>query len=506
MRQRVDKIKNESMISIAVVMEKSGVNFGTSGVRGRVVDLSDEVCWVYAAGFIKYLQETRQLQPSAALGIAGDYRTSTDRMMGVLSQAIVDQGYQPINLGKIPSPALALYGLKQGIPTMMVTGSHIPEDRNGIKFNTATGEILKLDEQGIRAQLITIPTGKFTPEGALVQEPTMPALDGTAQAEYVKRYLNFFPQNALSDLSIGLYEHSSVSRECLYEILTGLGAKVMRLGRSDAFISVDTEAIRPEDIALAAQWSVEHHFDCIISTDGDGDRPLLSDEKGVWLRGDVAGILCAMYLEADAVITPVNGNSALELSGLFSHTQRTQIGSPFVIAGMMEAERDYNRVIGYEANGGVLVGSEITKGGRKLAALPTRDAAIVPLAILMLAKERGVTISALLKTLPKRYTVSNRLKNFPTDLSQAILSPLLDLPLGEALKAGEKLVGELAGCPVALNSTDGLRLTFESGDIIHFRPSGNAPELRCYTESASETRAVALNAACIQLMETWRLV
>ncbi|HIL39652.1 MAG TPA: phosphomannomutase, partial [Methylococcales bacterium] len=262
----------------------------------------------------------------------------------------------------------------------------------------------------------------------------------------------------------------------------------------------------PEDIALAAQWSVEHHFDCIISTDGDGDRPLLSDEKGVWLRGDVAGILCAQYLAADAVITPVNGNSALELSGLFNYTQRTQIGSPYVIAGMLEAESEYHNVIGYEANGGVLVGSEITKGGRKLAALPTRDAAIVPLAILMLAKERGVTISALLKTLPERYTVSNRLKNFPTDLSQAILSPLLALPLGEALKAGEKLVGELAGRPVALNSTDGLRLTFGSGDIIHFRPSGNAPELRCYTESASETRAVALNAACIQLMETWRLV
>jgi phosphomannomutase len=501
----VDKLNKEQGINIAAVMEKSGVNFGTSGVRGRVVDLSDEVCWAYAVGFIQYLQETEQLELAATVGIAGDYRTSTDRMMGVLSQAIVDQGFEPVNLGKIPTPALALYGLKHNMPTMMVTGSHIPEDRNGIKFNTATGEILKPDEQGIRVQVITIPAGKFTPEGALVREPTLPALDGTAKAEYVKRYLNFFLPKALKGLSIGLYEHSSVSRECLYEILTGLGAKVMCLGQSDAFISVDTEAIRPEDVVLAEQWSKEHGFDCIISTDGDGDRPLISDEKGVWLRGDVAGILCAQHLAADAVITPVNGNSALELSGLFNYTQRTQIGSPYVIAGMLEAGREYNNVIGYEANGGVLVGSEITKDGRKLAALPTRDAAIVPLAILMLAKERGVTISALLKSLPERYTVSNRLKNFPTDLSQAILSPLLTLPLGEALKASEKLVGELAGRPVALNSTDGLRLTFESGDIIHFRPSGNAPELRCYTESSSETRAVALNEACIKLMETWRL-
>ena len=498
-------MNKEQVISIAVVMEKSGVNFGTSGVRGRVVDLSDEVCWAYAVGFIQYLQETKQLQPGATVGIAGDYRTSTDRMMGVLSQAIVDQGFEPVNLGKIPSPALALYGLKHNMPTMMVTGSHIPEDRNGIKFNTALGEILKPDEQGIRAQVITIPDRKFTLDGTLVREPTLPVLDGTAKAEYVKRYLNFFPKNALSGLSLGLYEHSSVSRECLYEILIGLGAKVMCLGRSDVFISVDTEAIRPEDIVLAAQWSNEHHFDCIISTDGDGDRPLLSDEKGVWLRGDVAGILCAQYLDADAVITPVNGNSALELSGLFSYTQRTQIGSPYVIAGMLAAERDYNRVIGYEANGGVLVGSEIIKDGRRLAPLPTRDAAIVPLAILMLAKEKGLTISALLKTLPERYTVSNRLKDFPTERSAQILSPLLTLPLEGSLNSAEQLLGALAGVPVALNTTDGVRLTFESGDIIHFRPSGNAPELRCYTESASETRAVALNVACLQLMETWRL-
>jgi phosphomannomutase len=499
-------MNKEQVISIAAVMEKSGVNFGTSGVRGRVVDLSDEVCWAYAVGFIQYLQETKQLQAGATVGIAGDYRTSTDCMMGVLSQAIVDLGYTPVNLGKIPSPALALYGLKQGIATMMVTGSHIPEDRNGIKFNTAIGEILKPDEQGIRAQFITIPTGKFTSEGTLVREPTLPALDGTAKAEYVKRYLNFFPKKALEGLSIGLYEHSSVSRESLYEILTEFGAKVMRLGRSDAFIAVDTEAIRPEDIVLAAQWSNEHHFDCIISTDGDGDRPLLSDEKGVWLRGDVAGILCAKYLGADAVITPVNGNSALELSGFFSHTQRTQIGSPYVIAGMLEAEREYNNVIGYEANGGVLVGSEINKGGRQLDALPTRDAAIVPLAILMLSKERGVTISALLKSLPERYTVSNRLKDFPTERSANILNPFLTLPLEDSLKRAEQLFGELAGAPVVLNITDGVQLTFESGDIIHFRPSGNAPELRCYTESTSETRAVELNTACIKLMETWRLV
>ena len=34
----------------------------------------------------------------------------------------------------------------------MVTGSHIPADRNGIKFNKCSGEILKQDEARMMAQ------------------------------------------------------------------------------------------------------------------------------------------------------------------------------------------------------------------------------------------------------------------------------------------------------------------------------------------------------------------
>jgi phosphomannomutase len=49
-------------------------------------------------------------------------------------------------------------------------------------------------------------------------------------------------------------------------------------------------------------------------------------------------------------------------------------------------------------------------------------------------------------------------------------------------------LGELA----EFNQVDGLRMTFQSGEILHVRPSGNAPELRCYVEADSEERASAL--------------
>ncbi|HEY5374984.1 MAG TPA: hypothetical protein VIK01_14980 [Polyangiaceae bacterium] len=39
---------------------------------------------------------------------------------------------------------------------------------------------------------------------------------------------------------------------------------------------------------------------------------------------------------------------------------------------------------------------------------------------------------------------------------------------------------------------------------MHLRPSGNAPELRCYTEAASESRAIKLNEEALRVLRAWR--
>ncbi|MDQ7090194.1 MAG: phosphomannomutase [Methylococcales bacterium] len=489
-------------MSVSTLMEQSGVSFGTSGVRGLVADMSDEVCWVYTTAF---LQTLTNLNAGDEIGLAGDLRKSTQRIMSVVAQAITDKGFKAVNYGTIPSPAIALYGLYQQCPTIMVTGSHIPDDRNGIKFNKADGEILKADETEIRAQVVEIPSEKFLDTSELLTSPPLPIVDKSAEQHYIQRFIDFFPKNCLHGKRIGLYEHSSVARDCLKIILTTLGAEVTSLARSDRFVAVDTEAIRAEDIILGKQWSETYQFDCLISTDGDGDRPLVGDEKGNWLRGDIAGLLCTHYFNADTVVTPVSSNSALELSNYFTQTCRTRIGSPFVIEAMQQAAKNAAIVMGYEANGGVLQGSDIHQNGQCLAALPTRDAAIVPLAILMLSCNQQTPISKLLEALPPRFTVSDRLKAFPTALSQKILTEMMAGDNEANLTALEKQLGPIAGKPISMDTTDGVRVTFEQGHIIHFRPSGNAPELRCYNEADTEAQAQQLNDDCMQLMRGWQL-
>lgn len=40
-----------------------------------------------------------------------------------------------------------------------------------------------------------------------------------------------------------------------------------------------------------------------------------------------------------------------------------------------------------------------------------------------------------------------------------------------------------------INVLDGVRIYFRNGDVAHVRPSGNAPELRIYTNSDSQACA-----------------
>jgi phosphomannomutase len=58
----------------------------------------------------------------------------------------------------------------------------------------------------------------------------------------------------------------------------------------------------------------------------------------------------------------------------------------------------------------------------------------------------------------------------------------------------------LAVVVAGLDLTDGLRITLENDEIIHFRPSGNAPELRCYAEASDQIRAETLARTALRLI------
>lgn len=482
----------QTLKTVAALMQESGVAFGTSGARGLVTAMTDQVCYAYTTGFLQFLVEDGVWAGGERVALAGDLRPSTPRILAACVQAVRDLGGEPVFCGYVPTPALAHWAFAEGIPSLMVTGSHIPDDRNGIKFYRPRGEILKDDEPGITRQTVDLGRASWTPAGLFETPPPLPAITDI-RAGYVDRYVRYFGAAALRGRRIGVYQHSAVGRDLLVEILTALGAQVTPLGRSAIFVPVDTEAVRPEDVALARGWAAEHGFDALASTDGDSDRPLLADHTGEWLRGDVLGVLCARQLGAHAVVTPVSSNTLVEQCGAFAEVHRTRIGSPYVIAQMNAAlAASAGMVCGYEANGGFLLANTIGAAGQELTALPTRDA-VLPIIAALVAAGPG-SLRDLLDSLPARVTYSDRIEAFAPERRDRLMAWLVPAPGSPATAELDASFAPMAGAPLSgVDLTDGVRMTFANNRIIHLRGSGNAPELRCYSEAEDAASARRLN-------------
>jgi phosphomannomutase len=162
-----------------------------------------------------------------------------------------------------------------------------------------------------------------------------------------------------------------------------------------------------------------------VSTDSDSDRPLVADEAGEWLRGDVLAMLCARALGMQIVVTPVLSNTVVERSGFFARVGRTRIGSPYVIAAMQAALAAGEKMVcGYEANGGFLLGSDVCGPRGTLTALPTRDA-VLPIIVVLVAA-RGTSVSKLVANLTRRVTFSDRIADFAPERSKTLMAWLTD--------------------------------------------------------------------------------
>lgn len=454
------------------------LKFGTSGLRGIAVELQGQAARRYTAAFLRHLDGLGAIV-SDVVYLARDFRTSSAAITGDCAAAIEAHGLRAVDCGALPTPALALHAMAARSPSIMITGSHIPADRNGLKFYTPSGEISKADEAGILAALRDEAIADAT---ALVGHEHVAAVE-----RYVMRFADLVPEGTLRDWRIGVFEHSSVARDIVGAILHRAGADVVPLGRVDGFVAVDTEAFGDAVFAPLKGWIAAEKLDAIVSADGDGDRPLLMDGQGAFVRGDVLGLLAARFLGADAVVTPVTSNSAIEKTSFFTKVIRTRVGSPYVVEGIEEAVGGGARVVvGFEANGGTLLGTSVAVSGVEISALPTRDAVLPLLSALGLAARQRVTLAELVASLPLQYAASDRIEHVPGEQSAALLRRLAaDADYAAAFFAPDHQIDRLS-------QIDGLQFWTRAGEMVHFRASGNAPELRCYVESGSEAGARAL--------------
>lgn len=520
------------------------LKFGTSGLRALATDLTDLECYINMRGFIDYLRnisaEDGGIKEGAEIFLAGDFRPSTPRIMKAVARAINDSGCKVKNCGNMPTPAVVYCGMKNNCASIMVTGSHIPEDRNGIKPNKTKGEVLKADEAAMgqyisRAREIIYETlGStdclFDTDGMFINDFVMPEVDNSQTEIYIKRYADVFPVNCLQGKKIVVYQHSSVGRDVVTEIFKRLGADIIIEGRTDQFVSVDTEALKEEDLKLMKEWAEKNRPFALISFDGDCDRPWLSNEKGEFLNGDLLGGLTMLYLGADFGAVPVTCSDAVDkILESKAKLIKTKIGSPYVIKSMIDAfALGFKKIGGWEVNGGFMTYTDFEIHGKKLSPLPTRDAVLPLLCVILSAIEKNTTLLEIMDSLPKRYTNSDKIKEFPNEIAYEIAkrySPddfkidklefrseeivitykdgtaktiKKDSDFGNEWQELKKTFEERYLLPNGIGRitsfvyTDGLRIIIEGGEAIHFRESSNAPEMRCYAIADSKIRAEEL--------------
>jgi phosphomannomutase len=498
------------------------LSFGTSGLRGLVTDITDLEAYVNTRGFLDYLQAAGDLPPGTLVAVAGDLRPSTDSpdrsILRAVVQAIRDAGREAVNCGRIPTPALMAHAVSQGLPSIMVTGSHIPFDRNGIKFNRRGGEVLKEEEAPILLAIETqrraeyarpVADSLFSDDGMFrASLSPLPAPTPDARTAYIRRYTSFLPPGALAGLRIALYAHSAVGADVLAEILTALGADVLVLGRSTEFTAIDTEAIsddllrKMQDLANEARQRVGS-LHALVSTDGDSDRPMVLDVdpegRARFFPGDRLGIVVADYLDADAVAVPVTATDAIErhLAGRGTRCVRTRVGSPHVIAAAEAMSGEFRRRVGWEANGGFFTFTDIERGGRTLAPLPTRDAVLPIVAALHASVEKRVPLRDLFAALPRRFGTAGLIDGVSPEAGAALVAALSSRP--DLLRTVvTRQVGGHLGAITQLDVVDGVRVSFAAGEVIQIRASGNAPQLRLYALADSEERARLIVKAAIR--------
>jgi phosphomannomutase len=516
--------------------EPQELGFGTSGRRGKVVDLTQLEVYLNALAELEYLQSLSLAEGGIQQGdpfyFAYDLRPSSSEFVSqeqgrgeiaqAIAAAIVDAGMKAVNLGPIPTPALASYALSRGKGSIMVTGSHIPFDRNGYKTNSSRGELLKEQEAPInervrlvRKRLYEQPwdQSRFDQRGMLKSgHQALPGEQGEARAAYIDRFTGFFAGPSLKDKRILVYQHSAVGRDLLVEILEQLGAEVVTGGRSETFVPIDTENIDAAQLAviqaLADEAAGSGRLDAVVSTDGDSDRPLVlgvdaKTGRVQFFGGDLVGMVVAAYMQADAVVVPISCNDAIDRGPLASVVEpKTRIGSPFVIAGMEAAlAKGKKRVCGWEPNGGFLTGSPFSRNGAILSPLLTRDAGLPILGVLFAAEQSGLSLIDLFSRLPKRFSRAALLKQFPRATALKIVGRFS--PPAEAQEIKKDLAQfftpALGFAAIdRLDYTDGVRILFANGEVAHVRPSGNADELRIYAVADTQSRADAMAAMGIE--------
>ena len=341
------------------------LRFGTDGVRGVANrELTPELAIALGRAAARTID-------GDTFALARDTRASGPMLQAALAAGLAAEGMQVLDLGVLPTPALAFVSETSSWPAAMVSASHNPWSDNGVKFFVAGGRKLT-DEQEERLEAAL---GREGSTGSDVGEIHAPPGRRFAES-YINHLVMSLQGRRLDGMRLVLDCASGAAYDVAPSVYTGLGAEVLLVDGPPTGTNINDGcgSTHPERLQQAV---VEHGAHLGLAFDGDADRVVAVDHDGRLVDGDHLIALCALdlrergLLHGDTVVVTVMTNLGFRLAmaehGIAVH--ETQVGDRSVL----EALERGGWSLGGEQSGHVIFRDLATTGDGLLTGLQLAD-------------------------------------------------------------------------------------------------------------------------------------
>ncbi len=302
--------------------------------------------------------------------IGKDTRLSGYMLEPALTAGFITMGMDVVLVGPLPTPAIAM--LTRSLRADMgvvISASHNLYADNGIKLFGRDGYKLSDElEHKIEAIVEKGPSHRAGP----TELGRAKRLDD-AGGRYIEFVKQSFPKGLRLD---GLRVVVDCAHGAAYKVAPTvfweLGAEVFSIGVSPDGMNInrDCGALSPEQMR---QEVLARRADIGIALDGDADRLIVVDERGVTLDGDqvmaliTTSLANTQQLAGGALVATVMSNLGLERylgeQGIGLH--RTAVGDRYVVEKMRSAGCN----VGGEQSGHIILSDYTTTGDGLIAAL-----------------------------------------------------------------------------------------------------------------------------------------
>jgi len=428
-----------------------GKLFGTNGVRGVFSeDFTLEFIHDLVLAISTYYKEGTIL-------VGYDGRDSSVVISKLVCSTLNFAGLNCHLAGLVPTPCLEFATKKLGYNGgIMITASHNPPEYNGIKPVASDGVEISREDENVIEEIFfkkdwkqnTSAWGSTKNDDRAIQT----YLDGIKSQIDVSK-IKSKNLKVVLDLGNGAQSVTAI------KLCEQLECEIITINQEiDGSFSGRGPEPTPYNLQELSSTVIKNNADLGIAFDGDGDRSIFCDSKGMLLSGDKSALLLSNYLlkknPNSKVVTCVNSGNSIDdiVTQTNSTVIRTKVGSVEVSRKMITE----NALLGFEENGGFMFGkhSHVRDGGMTLALF------------LELLASSYKSMSEELGTLPPSFTTKDKISCEKEDADKIISKLLDEFPNAD--------------------TTDGIKIVFDKKNWVMVRPSGTEPIIRIYVESDSE--------------------